>query len=87
MVVSFARFSALTSDSRVPAGSFPIASSVGANAVNGPGPFRVATSSAAVTAAANVLKEPAAMAVTIRPTSLQAAPARSPHNHRRTERR
>ena len=39
------------------------ASSLGANTVNGPLPLRVWTSSAAVTALTNVLKDPAATAV------------------------
>jgi hypothetical protein len=49
--------------STVPAGSLAKASSVGANTVNGPAPFSVGTSPAAVTAAASVLNEPAATAV------------------------
>ena len=49
-----------------PARSFGIlanAASVGANTVNGPGPFNVVTRSAAFSAAASVLKLPAETAV------------------------
>src|SRR6187399_1302994 len=60
---SLALFSGLSSDSTVPAGSLAKASSVGANTVNGPAPFSVVTRSAAVSAAASVLNEPAATAV------------------------
>ena len=47
------------SASTVPAGNLAKASSVGANTVNGPGPFKVGTRPAAVRAAASVLKDPA----------------------------
>ena len=47
----------------MPAGSFSNAASVGANTVNGPVPLSVSTSSAAVRAAARVVKSPAATAV------------------------
>jgi len=47
----------------VPAGSLAKASSVGAKTVKGPGPFNVSTRSAALRAAARVLNEPAATAV------------------------
>jgi len=51
------------SASTVPAGNLANASSVGAKTVNGPGPLRVFTRSAALTAATSVLNEPAAIAV------------------------
>ena len=47
----------------MPAGSFAKASSVGANTVNGPGPFRVSTRSAACSALASAWNDPAATAV------------------------
>ncbi len=49
-------FSAFNNVSTVPAGSFENASFVGAKTVNGPSEFRVATRSAAFTAATKVLK-------------------------------
>jgi hypothetical protein len=61
--VSLALFSGLSSDSTVPAGSLAKAASVGANTVNGPGPLRVSTRPAALSAVARVLKLPAATAV------------------------
>ena len=51
--------------STVPAGSLAKASSVGANTVNGPALLRVSIKLAAVSAAARVLKVPAATAVSI----------------------
>ena len=56
MRCSFALFSGLSSDSTVPAGSLANAASVGANTVNGPAPFSVSTSPAAVSALASVLE-------------------------------
>ena len=50
-----ALFSGFTSMSTVPAGSFAKASLVGANTVNGPGPFNVSTRPAALTAATSVV--------------------------------
>jgi hypothetical protein len=47
----------------VPAGSNEKARSSGARIVNGPGPFRVSTNPAAFIAATNVLKPPAATAI------------------------
>src|SRR6476659_2731214 len=49
--------------SSVPAGSLANAASGGGNTVTGPAPFSVVTRSAAVSAAASVLNEPAATAV------------------------
>src|SRR5580698_4853189 len=48
-------FSGLSSVSTVPAGSFANAALVGANTVNGPGPFSVSTNPAAFTAATSVV--------------------------------
>ncbi len=56
-------FSGLSRVSTVPAGSLANAASVGANTVNGPSPFKASTRSAALSAAASVLKVPAATAV------------------------
>ena len=58
MLCSLALFSGLSKDSSVPGGSLAKASSVGAKTVNGPGPFSVCTSPAALTAATRVLKFP-----------------------------
>ena len=63
MRCSFALFSGLSSISRVPAGSFANASSVGAKTVNGPLPLSVPIRSAAASAFARVLNDPAATAV------------------------
>src|SRR5581483_2048603 len=63
MALSFSLFSGFRSDSTVPAGSLLKASSVGANTVKGPLPFRVSARPAACSAAAKVLKVPAATAV------------------------
>jgi hypothetical protein len=52
---SIALFSGLSRLSTVPAGSAANAALVGANTVNGPGPFSVATRSAALTAATSVV--------------------------------
>src|SRR5688500_18744397 len=60
---SFDLFSGFSSVSSVPAGSLANAASVGANTVNGPGPLSVATRSAASSAVASVLNEPASTAV------------------------
>lgn len=49
--------------STVPAGSFAKASSVGAKTVKRPALFKVSTKPATVTAAVEVLNEPAAIAV------------------------
>src|SRR5450631_1460160 len=54
-LVSAGLFSGLSSVSTVPAGSAANASLVGANTVNGPGPFSVATRPAALTAATSVV--------------------------------
>lgn len=51
------------SSSTVPSGSNAKARSSGAKIVNGPGPFSVSTSPAAFTAVINVLKPPAAIAI------------------------
>ena len=51
--------------STVPAGSLEKASSVGAKTVNGPAPLSVPTRFVAVSAAAKVLKFPAALAVSM----------------------
>src|SRR6476620_5637176 len=56
-------FSGLRRSSTVPAGSFANAASVGAKTVNGPADSRVVVRSAADSAAASVLKVPAACAV------------------------
>src|ERR1700733_9137439 len=48
-------FSGFSSVSTVPMGSFANASLVGANTVNGPGPFSVSTNPAAFTAATSVV--------------------------------
>ena len=53
----------LSNASTVPSGSLANASSVGAKTVNGPAPFRVSTSWAALIAVTRVLKEPALTAV------------------------
>ncbi len=53
----------LRSASTVPGGSLAKAESVGANTVNGPGPFNVSTRLAAVTAVTSVVKSPAPTAV------------------------
>ena len=63
MSASFDLFSGLSNDSTVPFGNLAKASSVGANTVNGPLPFKVSTKPAALTAATRVLKLPAATAV------------------------
>src|SRR3954465_3350687 len=63
IAVSFSLFSGFSSVSTVPAGSLAKASSVGAKTVNGPGPLSVSTSPAACRAAASVLNDPAATAV------------------------
>src|SRR5579863_1692084 len=63
MAFNLSLFSGLRSDSTVPAGSLLKASSVGANTVKGPLPFRVSARPAAWSAAAKVLKVPAATAV------------------------
>src|SRR5579864_2721144 len=63
MLCNLALFSGFRSDSSVPGGSLAKASSVGANTVNGPGPFNVSTNPAAFTAATNVVKLPAETAV------------------------
>ncbi len=47
----------------MPAGSFANAASVGAKTVNGPGPLRVSTRPAALTAVTSVLNWPAPTAV------------------------
>ena len=60
---SFSLFSGSNRLSTVPAGNLANASSVGAKTVNGPLPFRVSTRPAGVNAAASVLNEPAATAV------------------------
>src|SRR5436190_19231164 len=70
---SFSLFSGLRRYSTVPAGSLANASSVGANTVNGPAPFSVSTSPAALRAAASVLKLPAATAVSMMSFGLAAA--------------
>ncbi len=54
-MVSAALFSGLSRVSTVPAGSAANASLVGANTVNGPAPFSVGTSPAALTAATSVV--------------------------------
>ena len=59
----FSLSGSFSSASTVPAGSLANASSVGANTVNGPAPFNVSTSPAALTAATSVLKSPAETAV------------------------
>src|SRR5579862_2718419 len=63
MAFNFSLFSGLRSDSTVPAGSLLKASSVGANTVKGPLPFKVSARPAACSAVVNVLKVPAATAV------------------------
>ena len=60
---SLSLFSGLRSSSTVPAGRYAKASSVGAKTVNGPFPLSVPTRSAAPSAAASVLNDPAATAV------------------------
>src|SRR6478672_4489615 len=74
MRCSFGLFSGFSSASSVPAGSFANASSVGANTVNGPAPFSVSTRSAAWSAFASVLNDPAATAVSMMSLSAVAAP-------------
>src|SRR4051812_6298789 len=61
MLLSFA--GSFSNASRVPAGSLANASSVGANTVNGPAPFKVPIRSVAFNAAASVLNVPADTAV------------------------
>src|ERR1700683_3922492 len=63
MATSLDLFSGFNRSSTVPAGNLAKASSVGAKTVKGPLPFRVSTRPAGWSAAARVLKEPAAMAV------------------------
>src|SRR5271166_2576197 len=63
MATSFSLFSGFNRSSTVPAGNLANASSVGAKTVKGPLPFRVSTRPAACRAAARVLNEPAATAV------------------------
>src|SRR5271165_2272898 len=63
MLLSMARCSGFNRASSVPGYSCAKASSAGANTVKGPGPFRVSTSPAALTAATSVVKFPAATAV------------------------
>lgn len=63
MATSWALFSGLRRDSSVPLGSLAKAASLGAKTVNGPSPLSAPTKSAAVRAAARVLNEPAATAV------------------------
>ena len=67
-------FSGFSSASSVPAGSFANGSSVGANTVKGPAPFSVSTRSAAWSAFASVLNDPAATAVSTMSLSAVAAP-------------
>jgi hypothetical protein len=55
MLTSFALFSGFSSVGTVPGGRAANASLVGANTVNGPGLFSVATSPAALTAATSVV--------------------------------
>src|ERR1700712_1648368 len=55
MVASFSLFSGFRSVSTVPAGSFANAALVGANTVKGPGPDKVSTRPAALTAATSVV--------------------------------
>src|SRR3954462_7398490 len=69
---SFSLFSGFSSDSTVPAGSLANASSVGANTVNGPAPFNVSISPAAVRALASVVNDPAATAVSTMSLSARA---------------
>src|SRR6478735_4580529 len=73
MRCSFGLFSGFSSASSVPAGSFANASSVGANTVKGPAPFSVSTRSAAWSAFASVLNDPAATAVSTMSLSAAAA--------------
>ncbi len=61
MALSFGTF--FISSSNEPAGSNEKARSSGAKMVNGPGPFSVSTNPAAFIAAINVLKPPAATAI------------------------
>ena len=63
MLTSCSLFSGLRSVSTVPAGRAAKASSVGAKTVNGPSPFKTSTRPAAYTAATNVPKLPAPIAV------------------------
>src|SRR3954471_16161356 len=79
MAVSFALFSGLSRSSSVPAGSLANAASVGANTVNGPLPFKVSTSPAAFSAAARVLNDPAATAVSTMSFSAGAALTATPN--------
>jgi hypothetical protein len=55
MLVSLARFSGFSRASTVPGGSAAKALLTGANTVNGPGPLRVSTRPAALTAATSVV--------------------------------
>ena len=74
----------------MPAGSLANAASVGANTVNGPLPFSVSTSPAACSAAARVLNDPAATAVStmsfVAGAALTVAPndGRGQQGHHRT---
>src|SRR5208283_437814 len=63
MATSFSLFSGFSRSSTVLGGNFANASSVGAKTVKGPLPLRVSTRPAAWSAAARVLNEPAATAV------------------------
>jgi hypothetical protein len=63
MAISLSLFSGNNRLSTVPAGSAAKAASVGAKTVKGPLPLKVSTRPAALTAATNVLKLPAATAV------------------------
>ncbi len=74
MLCSLALFSGLSRVSSVPAGSLAKASSVGANTVNGPGPFSVSTSPAAFTAATRVLNFPATAVSTMSAAEAIVAP-------------
>ena len=61
--MSLSLFSGNNKVAIVPSGNAANASSVGANTVNGPSPFKVSTRPAACTAATNVVKDPAPTAV------------------------
>jgi hypothetical protein len=63
MAASLALFSGFNKSAIVPSGNLAKASSVGAKTVKGPSLFNVVTKSAAPRAAAKVLKDPAATAV------------------------
>ena len=88
LACSIALFSGLSSSSTVPAGSLANAASVGAKTVNGPGDFKVAVRSAAVTAATSVPKSPAACAVATMSTGgphrrrCRCCRCRTPHRRR-----